>query len=204
VTLGELERKAWRLTSCVIVRRLGGGNERSTDHPFEHNASPTSTSCERTSRSTKHLTCCGSSFDTFDLLRTGRRHSLEVVSERRVRGAVERTLVLCGQPQVGPEAAAAMTIEDHRGAFVGYVAALLGDFDRYLAGGDVDLVRDGVVYRIAALWLDDDELQEMARGFVTFIQPWLDKAVTPARKRRILRTVLLPGDARHGGASASL
>jgi DNA-binding transcriptional ArsR family regulator len=126
---------------------------------------------------------------------------VEVVGERRVRGAVERTLVLRGQPRVGPDAAAAMSIEDHRGAFVGYIAALLGDFDRYLAGGDVDLARDGVVYRIAALWLDDEELQEMARGFVTFIQPWLDKPATPARTRRILRTVLLPGgDARRGSA----
>jgi hypothetical protein len=45
----------------------------------------------------------------------------------------------------------------------------------------------------------------MASGFVTFIQPWLDKPATPARKRRILRTVLLPvGYAGRGGTSPAL
>ena len=36
-----------------------------------------------------------------------------------------------------------------------FVAGLLGDFDRYLARGDIDLLRDGVSYRLAGLWLDD-------------------------------------------------
>src|ERR1700761_5513803 len=65
---------------------------------------------------------------------------LRVVSERRVRGTVERTYgldLLAAQVQPGP--LAAMTADDHARAFVAYVAGMLGDFDRYLAGGPRDL-----------------------------------------------------------------
>lgn len=49
---------------------------------------------------------------------------------------------------------------DHRHAFMAFVAALLGDFDRYLARGEIDLLRDGVSYDLAGTWLDDAELIE--------------------------------------------
>jgi hypothetical protein len=51
------------------------------------------------------------------------------------------------------------------------VAGLTADFDRYLERGDVDLVRDGVTYRMAGLWLDDAELAELARDIYAVLQP---------------------------------
>ncbi|HVV20342.1 MAG TPA: helix-turn-helix domain-containing protein, partial [Pseudonocardiaceae bacterium] len=87
---------------------------------------------------------------------------LALVGERRVRGAVERTYELAvTSALIDPDRLAAMTPEEHRQAFTAFVAGLLGDFDRYVAGGDVDLIRDGVSYRITGLWLDDAELAEM-------------------------------------------
>jgi hypothetical protein len=84
---------------------------------------------------------------------------LAVLSERRVRGAFERTYMLrVTAAQLGPADAAAMSPEDHRQAFTAFVAGLLGDFDRYLGGAKPDLARDGVGYRMGALWLDDTEL----------------------------------------------
>jgi RimJ/RimL family protein N-acetyltransferase len=38
-----------------------------------------------------------------------------------------------------------------------YVAGLLADFDRCLAAGPPDPVRDGAVYQVAAIWLTDTE-----------------------------------------------
>jgi hypothetical protein len=119
---------------------------------------------------------------------------LSVVSERRVRGALERTFVLrTAAASIGLDELAKMTPDQHRQAFLAYVAGLIGDFDRYLARGDIDLLRDGVSYRLAGMWLDDAELMELLRELVTAIQPRLANAPKPGRKLRILGTVLLPG-----------
>jgi Helix-turn-helix domain len=120
---------------------------------------------------------------------------LAVVAERRVRGALERSYVLrLSAAGVGLDEIAKMSPDEHRHAFMAFVAALLGDFDRCLARGDVDLLRDGVSYRLAGMWLDDAELTELLRELVTVLQPRLANAPSAGRKRRILGSVLLPGE----------
>jgi hypothetical protein len=119
---------------------------------------------------------------------------LAVVAERRVRGALERTYELrLSAAHIGLAELAAMSPEEHRAAFMGFVAALLGDFDRYVAGGDIDYVRDGVSYAMTGLWLDDAELAGLREAIQRLFQPLLANAPSPERKRRVLATVLLPG-----------
>jgi len=119
---------------------------------------------------------------------------LAVVAERRVRGALERTYVLrLTAAAIGLEEAAAMSADDHRQAFMAFVAGLLGDFDRYLADGHTDPRRDGVSYRLSGLWLDDAEYAELLRDLTRVLQPRLANPPRPGRKRRILGSVLLPG-----------
>jgi len=120
---------------------------------------------------------------------------LQVVAERRVRGALERTYVLrVAAASIGLDQIAAMSADEHRQAFMAFVAGLLGDFDRYLARGDIDPLRDGASYRMAGMWLDDAEFAEMLRDLVRVLQPRLANPPAPGRKRRILATILLPGD----------
>jgi hypothetical protein len=120
---------------------------------------------------------------------------LTVVGERRVRGAVERTYVLrVAAASINLDEFDRMTREDHRQAFMAFVAGLLGDFDRYLSRDHIDLLRDGVSYRMAGLWLDDAELAELSRELARVIQPRLANAPKPGRQRRILGSVLLPGE----------
>lgn len=119
---------------------------------------------------------------------------LAVVAERRVRGAVERTYVLrVSTATIEPDELAAMSVEEHRQAFLAFVAGLLGDFDRYLARGHIDLVRDGVSYRLAGLWLDDAEYAAVLRQLNRVLQPGTAHPPGKGRKRRILGYVLLPG-----------
>jgi hypothetical protein len=119
---------------------------------------------------------------------------LQVVAERRVRGAVERTYTLrLFAAQVGPGEAAAMTVEEHAQAFMAYIAGLVADFDRYLAAGPPDPVRDGAAYRVAAMWLSDAELVEFLGDLARIAQPRLANAPGQGRRRRMLYTVLLPG-----------
>ena len=120
---------------------------------------------------------------------------LGVVGERRVRGAVERTYVLrTSRARIGVQEIAAMSREEHRQAFLAYLAGLIGDFDRYLAREEIDPLRDGASYNLAAMWLDDAELAELARELAIVLQPRLANEPGDGRTRRILATVLLPGD----------
>lgn len=120
---------------------------------------------------------------------------LSVVAERRVRGALERTYVLrVTAAHITLDELDAMSPDDHREAFMAFAAGLLGDFDRYVDRGDIDFVRDGVSYGMSALWLDDAELATLRRQIQRLFEPLLANAPKPGRQRRLLATVLLPGD----------
>jgi hypothetical protein len=120
---------------------------------------------------------------------------LQVVAQRRVRGAVERTYVLrLAAARIGPDEIEAMSADDYRQMFMAYAAGLLADFDRYLQRPEVDLVEDGVAFAIEGLWLDDAEFAELMRDLYRVLQPRRANAPKPGRRRRLLASVLLPGD----------
>jgi hypothetical protein len=119
---------------------------------------------------------------------------LAVVAERRVRGALERTYVLrLTAASIGADQFAAMSADEHRQAFMAFVAGLLGDFDRYLAKDGADPLADGMRYSMAGLWLDDGEFLELLHELGRVLQPRLAKPPRTGRKRHILGTVFLPG-----------
>lgn len=118
---------------------------------------------------------------------------LQVVAERRVRGAVERTYTLrLFAARIGPGEARAMNAEEHGQAFMAYVAGMLADADRYLASGQLDPARDGADYRVGALWLTDAEWTDFLRDLAEVFQPRLANAPGKGRKRRMVYTVFLP------------
>lgn len=119
---------------------------------------------------------------------------LMVVAERRVRGARERTYALRAQPAKTTGGRAKMTPDEHRQAFLAFLAGLVGDFDRYVARGGVDLWRDGVTYNVTAIWLDETELGELIGDFVTVVQPRLANKPGRGRKCHLLGTVMFPGE----------
>ncbi|MGW4353759.1 helix-turn-helix domain-containing protein [Nocardia sp. NPDC004582] len=129
---------------------------------------------------------------------------LDVVAERRVRGTIERTYRLrLAAAQLTPEQLDAMGPEDHRRAFMAYIAGVMADFDRYVDRGDIDYVRDGVGYRMAGLWLDDDEFAALGADLGRIIAARLANGPGPGRRRRLLRTIVIPDDPAAAGESAS-
>jgi len=118
---------------------------------------------------------------------------LQVVAERRVRGAIERTYTLrLFAAQIQPDEAAAMTLDEHAQAFMAYVAGLLADFDRYAASGPADPVADGAAYRVAAMWLTDAELAGLRRDLLAVFQPRLANPPGEGRRRHMIYSVSLP------------
>jgi hypothetical protein len=121
--------------------------------------------------------------------------ALQVVAERRIRGAVERTYVLRqAAARVRADEIAAMQADDVRAMFMAFAAGLIGDFDRYLQRGRPDLIRDGVAFGIEGLWLDDAEFTEMMRDLYRVLDSRRANLPGKRRRRRLLASVLLPGD----------
>lgn len=126
---------------------------------------------------------------------------LEVVAERRVRGAVERTYRLRPTAaQIPPDEVAAMSPEEHAAAFVAFVAGLLDDFDRYVGSERFDPVRDRAAYRVTAMWLTDGEYSEFLRDLVSVAGPRLANTPGRKRRRRTFYQVLLPAPEAEGGS----
>ncbi|MFE2943542.1 helix-turn-helix domain-containing protein [Streptomyces sp. NPDC059255] len=118
---------------------------------------------------------------------------LEVVGERRVRGAVERSYrVHRENAVVGEEARRAMTPTDHRQAFAAFSGALLADFDRYLARDDADPATDGVAYRQGAVWLTAEEFAELITDIEALVVARSGNAPDAGRTRHLLSLAVVP------------
>src|SRR4051795_3149791 len=113
------------------------------------------------------------------------RHGLlAVADERRVRGTVERVYRL--EPQAAtltPGDVANASADDHLDYFAAYMTGLLGDFARYLRSQEeLDVVRDGVLYTKATLYLSEEDLHAFQMSLQALLQPLL--AQSPRDDRR--------------------
>ena len=127
------------------------------------------------------------------LARLAEGGAVDVVEERRVRGAIERVYAL-GSVAADP---AAMTREDHARAFTAFMSTLLADFTRYLGREDADPLADGVGYRELVLHLSDAEFASFAREMSALIAPLLANEPGGDRRARMLATVVMPVDGPH-------
>ena len=61
-----------------------------------------------------------------------------------------------------------------------------------VASAPADPVSDGASYRVAGMWLTDEEFASLVRDLVEVFQPRLANAPGKGRRRRLLYTVTLP------------
>ncbi|SFF89057.1 Helix-turn-helix domain-containing protein [Actinoplanes philippinensis] len=126
------------------------------------------------------------------LVKTG---LIEVVDQRRIRGAVERVYALPAHGATLDAAAlATATPEDHARYFTAFVSSLLSEFSRYLARERIDFAADGAGYQQLVLHLTDAELAAFAADLNQIIGPLLGNQPGNGRVPRLLATVLLPAD----------
>jgi hypothetical protein len=118
---------------------------------------------------------------------------LQIASERRVRGTVERRFGLTSaRTSVGAGAAASLSLMEHRRVFATAMAILLAEFDGYLDSGHADPVADQVGYRQHSVWLTDDERNRLIEGMRSAIVPALGNEEAAGRRRHLLSPVLFP------------
>ncbi len=118
---------------------------------------------------------------------------LEVAGEQRVRGTVERRYRLRqDRPMIDADAAAVMTLEDHRRGFAAAMAVLIAEFNAYLDHAGADPTTDRVSYRQATLWLSPDELAEMTRKMLEVLRDSVANKPAPGRACYLLSPILFP------------
>jgi hypothetical protein len=116
---------------------------------------------------------------------------LTVVAERKVRGAVERTLALGEQmAHVDQDGLRAMSDAQLRESFVVFLGELAADFDRMLERGDESL-REVLGFGRGAVYADADDLAVLQAGLAELLAPYQhDRG--EGKQRFGLATVLLP------------
>lgn len=125
---------------------------------------------------------------------------LEVAGEQRVHGAVERRYRLQRtRAVIDRDAAASMSLEEHRQGFTAAMAALHAEFNAYLDREHADPTADSVSYRQFPLWLDEDELAELISEISAAVLSRMGNEATPDRTAHLLSTILFPTEepARH-------
>lgn|SRR5262249_42741700 len=119
---------------------------------------------------------------------------LRIVSERQVRGTVEKIYTIADDDAtLGPADLASASRDDHLRYFTVFVATLLGDFARYLQqDAPIDLMADGVGYRQMPFYLSDEEFVQFAVALNQALLPFLGHQPGPNRRRRLFSTILFP------------
>lgn len=121
---------------------------------------------------------------------------LEIESEKVVRGIVERHYrLLRVRAVIDPEAAAAMTNDDHRRGFAAATASLIAEFNAYLDRPQANPTTDSVSYRQFPLWLTDAERTELVEEISATILARSDNKASAERKRHLLATIFFPTEA---------
>lgn len=122
---------------------------------------------------------------------------LEVESEERVRGIVERHYRLVRvRAVIDPDAAAAMTNDDHRRGFAAATASLIAEFTAYLDRPGSNPTADSVSYRQFPLWLSAAERAALVKEVYAVIHRYSKHERSTDRIRHLLATVFFPTGSR--------
>jgi DNA-binding transcriptional ArsR family regulator len=118
---------------------------------------------------------------------------LTVAEERPIRGTVEKIYSLQEQnTELLPEDLEALSREDHQRYFTTFIATLLTDFEQYLQREEIDIRRVG--YRQVALYLSNEEFDQLTQALNEALTPFLKKKPSKRRKRFLLSSIFMPGD----------
>jgi DNA-binding transcriptional ArsR family regulator len=118
---------------------------------------------------------------------------LEVASEQRVRGAVERSYRLrADRESIDTGAAASMSLDDHRRGFAASMAALHAEFNAYLDAPGAEPFTDLVGYRQGVLWLSDSEFAELREKLGAIVASVVGNGPTADRTPRLMSLIQFP------------
>ena len=120
---------------------------------------------------------------------------LRVAEQRPVHGVLEKVYTLSGDgTSLTPDSAdiSRMTPDDWRQAFAAYTASLIGQFETYLRQDEKDVLKDGVSFRTAPVYLSDAEMTKFFADLRALIVSAGANGPALDRRRRLFSTILVP------------
>ena len=122
---------------------------------------------------------------------------LEVVEENKVRGTMEKVYALSNQLEtMTAKEVKEASPQEHFGFFFGFLTNLLGDYEEYLQGENIDLEQDGVSYRQLSVYLSDGELRKLLTEIRAIVAKVIENEPTTERRLRSITTIVIPKDTR--------
>ncbi len=119
---------------------------------------------------------------------------LRIVSQRQVRGTVEKLYALADDNMfLGPADLANASPDDHLRYFTIFVSALIGDFARYVQRNTpIDFAAEGVGYREVPFYVSDEEFAQATAALSQALLPFLRNEPAPNRRRRLVAIITFP------------
>ncbi len=128
------------------------------------------------------------------LNRLVKANAIIVIQENKVRGVLERVYGIGTNPfETVTKNLDKNSKEEHLNLFYNFLMVLLGDFQRYINIEGADLRKDGVSFRSAAVYANDEEYSEFLGDLVKAFEKILDNGPSPDRNLRKISTIIIPG-----------
>ncbi|AMA72960.1 MULTISPECIES: helix-turn-helix domain-containing protein [Aneurinibacillus] len=116
-----------------------------------------------------------------------------VIDQRQVRGTTEKVYALMEQgANLTKDDLADCSRDEHMLYFLTFLASLQSDFQRYLQQEQFDLEADGVSYRKATLYVNDEEFSQLIKALRSVVEPFFKNHPAPGRRPRTLSTIIIP------------
>lgn len=118
---------------------------------------------------------------------------LFVVEENQIRGTVEKVYSLLDNgEQITKDDITNISKDDHLKYLFTFMLNILEDYKEYLNQETYDLVRDGVTYRQASVYLSDAEFVELMKVINTTVLKAVENKPCKERKLRKIATIVIP------------
>jgi DNA-binding PadR family transcriptional regulator len=119
--------------------------------------------------------------------------TLKIVSEKRVRGTVEKTYAIAADFQEDAERIVAENDgEGYLGLFTSYIMSVMSEFRAYCSLENIDIMRDGSGFTTAPVYATTEELQAALLKIGETIQELLKNEKTDARKPHSICIITTP------------
>ncbi|MCM3440635.1 helix-turn-helix domain-containing protein [Metabacillus halosaccharovorans] len=117
---------------------------------------------------------------------------IQVVKENQIRGTVEKFYALNEQEQSATGDLQKLNRDEHLHLFLTFMTHVLGQYEAYLQQDEIDLVKDGVSFRQAMIYLSDQEFQEFIAEMSEVFLRVINNEPSNERKARNISTIFIP------------
>lgn len=118
---------------------------------------------------------------------------IEVVEENQIRGTVEKVYGLAGNFMAKTnEQMLSLTSEEHSKYFFTFLMNLMEEFDQYINQESRDMMKDGVMYRKAEMYMNDEEFKEYMTGLSALMSRYINNEPSSDRKLRTFGSIIIP------------